>query len=670
MNKNLLTLCIIMFTTLLLSACSGDEATPEERLQLYIDHWSKNSFDEMYKMDTTESKKKYPEEKMAKRYEKIYKELDIKNLKINYNKPDDKKLKEEMEKDNATFPITVKMDSASGPISFKTDVKMKRQENQDGKTNWYVNWNPGLLFPQLKNGGSVTLQTIAASRGEIVDRDDIPLALNGKALRIGVVPEQFGEDSDKKQKLASLLGITVSDIDKELSQGWVKPNLFVPLKVIPENAAALEELPSITGVTYEETKTRTYPAGPAAAHLIGYIGKINAEELKEQGDSYNTGDMIGKRGLEKQYEEKLRGKEGSKIVAVDSNKEETVLAKNEAKDGENIKLTINSSLQEKIYKSYSGDAGTTAAVDPKTGETLALVSSPAFNPEEFVTGISSSKLKALEDDPKQPLINRFNLTYAPGSSIKPISAMIGLENGSIKPNEGMTIEGLEWGKKGWSGYKVRRVTGSGGKPVDVTDALVRSDNIFFARKGIEMGIKKFEDGLKSFGFEEEVPFAYPIKKSQISNSGKFDDEVLLANSIYGQGELQMSALHMALAYAPIINEGIMPKPALLSTDEKGKVWHDNLVSKENADVLQKALRKVVTDGTAKAAKDAKVALAGKTGTAELKKSQNTSGHENSWFAAYPSKNKDIVIAMMVEKAEGRGHIVVERVASILSSAKK
>ncbi|WLV23994.1 penicillin-binding transpeptidase domain-containing protein [Aciduricibacillus chroicocephali] len=669
MSRKIWTLSLLLFTILLLSACSGDQATPEEQLQSYIDHWKKEEFDKMYSMDTHKSKEKYPKSKMSDRYEKIYKELDIKNLKITYKKPDEDKLKMELEKNHATFPIKVKMDSTSGPISFTADVQLKREKNKDGKENWYVNWNPGLIFPEIKDGGSVTLATLPAARGEILDRDKMPLAINEKAYRIGIVPEQFGTDSAKMQKLASLLGISVADIKNQLNQSWVKPNLFVPLKVISENSAALEELPSLSGVTYEETTSRTYPAGPAAAHLVGYVGKINAEELKEKGNDYTVDDMIGKRGLEKQYEDELRGKDGSKIVATNSNGEEKVLAQTDSKDGKNIELTIDSRLQEKIYKSYGGDAGTSAAVNPKTGEVLALVSSPGFDPEEFVTGISSSRLKALEDDPKQPLINRFNLTYAPGSVMKPISAMIGLENGSIKSNETMTINGLEWGKKNWGGYKVRRVTGSGGKPVDVTDALVRSDNIFFARKAVEMGADQYVKGLKSFGFGEEIPFSYPIKRSQISNNGKLDNEVLLANTIYGQGEIQLSSLHVALAYAPIINNGIMPKPLLLSTDEKGKAWHENLLSKEHADVMQKALRKVVTDGTAAKAKNAKVAISGKTGTAELKKSQNSTGHENSWFTAYPTKEKNVVISMMVEKAEGRGHIVVERVSSILSSKK-
>jgi len=669
-KKRLLLFLTFVSALLILSSCSQDEAKPEDRLKSYISLWDNKEFNKMYEMDSEKSKKQYPKKKMADRYDKLYKELGIKNLKITYKTPDEDKLKKEMKNDKATFPISVKMDSFAGPISFDTKVVLNRQEDEKKKKNWYVNWNPGLIFPQLKEGGSVMIQNLEAQRGEILDRNQMPLAINDTAYRIGIVPEQFGEDEGKMQRLASLLGMSVSQIKDTLSQNWVKPNLFVPLKIVAKDAKSISELSQMPGVTYEETKSRTYPAGPSSAHLIGYIGIITAEELKEQGDAYNSTDMIGKRGLEQVYEEKLRGHNGTKITVKDHNDEETVLAETPAKNGENVQLTIDSVVQEKIYKSYNGDAGTSAAINPKTGETLAIVSSPGFDPNEFVNGISSSRLEALQDDPNKPLINRFNLTYAPGSVIKPISAMIGLKNGTIKPHEGLTINGLTWSNgKGWGGYEVRRVSGTD-KPVDVTDALVRSDNIFFAKKGVAMGANKYEQGLKDFGFAEKIPYTYPIKQSQISNSGKFDNEVLLANSIYGQGEIEMSSLHIALAYTPILSNGLMPKPVLLSSDKKGMPWHENLINEEDAKLMQKALRKVVTDGTAKKAKDAKVQISGKTGTAELKKSKDSKGHENSWFVAYPTKEKDIVISMMVEKAEGRGHIVVERVSSIISDLKK
>src|SRR5699024_12141918 len=168
-------------------------------------------------------------------------------------------------------------------------------------------------------------------------------------------------------------------------------------------------------------------------------------ELKKMDPgTYSAGDTIGKRGLEQLYEEKHKGEKCDKIIVTNDDKEDDILTETEVKDGENIELTIDADIQEKIYKSYDGDAGTAAAIEPKTGETLALVSSPGFAPNEFLYGISQDRLKELEDDEQTPLLNRFSTTFAPGSVMNPITAAIGLEYGTIKPYEGIDIKGLTW----------------------------------------------------------------------------------------------------------------------------------------------------------------------------------------------------------------------------------
>lgn len=170
------------------------------------------------------------------------------------------------------------------------------------------------------------------------------------------------------------------------------------------------------------------------------------------------------------------------------------------------------------------------------------------------------------------MLNRFSATFAPGSVIKPITGAIGLNNGTIKPGEGIKIEGLDWSNgKGWGDYQVHRVSESNG-PVDLTDALVRSDNIFFAMKAVEMGSEAYVKGLKQFGLSEKMPYEYPIAASTISSNGKLEDEVLLANSSYGQGELEMSSLHLATAYTTFLNGGSMLKPTLLTSEDKGQIW--------------------------------------------------------------------------------------------------
>lgn len=665
--RKVIYLISIVLLVAVLQAC-GNKPKPDERIADYVKEWNALDFTKMYDLLANETIKTYPKEKFIDRYEKIYKDLNVKDLKVTYKDLSDKALKDANDKGKATFPISVEMNTIAGPVNFDTEATIIKEE-KDKKENWYVVWNPGLIFPQMKDGGSIDFQAEIPRRGEILDRNKMPLAINDTAYEIGLIPEQFTENTPAiKQRVASLLGMSEESLNKALAADWVKPNFFVPIKKISiTDENLLNELWQIQGVSGKEINGRIYPTNAASAHLVGYIGEITAEELKKDDQEiYRNTDMVGKRGIEQLYEKELRGKKGLKIVVKKENKEDQIIAQNPAIDGESIMLTIDSVLQERIYASYEGEAGTTAAIDPKTGETLALVSSPAFNPNNFIYGVSSNQLAALENDPKKPLINRFSAIFAPGSVIKPVTAAIGLKNGVISPTKGIEIDGLTWSNgKGWGDYKVKRVSGST-KPVDVTDALTRSDNIFFARKAVEMGSKAYIDGLKEFGFGEKLPFVYPYTASSISKTGDFSNEVLLANSSYGQGQLEISALHMALAYAPFLNEGKMFKPTLLTTEEKGQIWHDQLINKENALVIQNALRNVVVNGTAKAASNAGIAISGKTGTAELKLAADETGHENSWFVAYPTDKQNIIITMMMEKTEGKGHIVVDHVAKILS----
>jgi len=666
-------LCLTIFFLIFIVACSADEPTPQERFDTYVKKWNDQNFDKMYDMLATESKDEIATEAFVDRYQKVYEDLDITDLNISYETPSDEDLKKAMDKGTATLPFTVEMESMAGPITFDYEATLVQEGEKDEK-NWFLAWDQGFIFPAMKDGGEINVETEEPRRGEILDRNKMPLAINDMVYEIGIVPEKLGENAEQtKKKIADLLNISVDSIDNALNADWVEPDLSVPIKKVASDDDALDKLWELEGVGGNEVTGRVYPLNEAASHLVGYTGQITAEELKKMDPgTYSAGDTIGKRGLEQLYEEKLKGEKGVKIIVTNDDKEDVILAETEVKDGENIELTIDADIQEKIYKSYDGDAGTAAAIEPKTGETLALVSSPGFAPNEFLYGISQDRLKELEDDEQTPLLNRFSTTFAPGSVMKPITAAIGLENGTIKPDEGIDIKGLTWSNgKGWGDYKVRRVSESK-KPVDVTDALVRSDNIYFAMKAVEMGSKAYIDGLNQFGFDEDFPFEYPVSNSTISSDGKIGDEVLLANTSYGQGEIQLSALHLALTYTPFLNNGDMLKPSLLTSEDTGQVWHEKVINEEQAKLINEALRKVVTKGTATKADIDELAISGKTGTAELKKNKDEKGQENGWFVGYPTDDQDILIALMTEHVEKKGGstATVEQVTDILKKLKK
>ncbi len=523
---------------------------------------------------------------------------------MSYDKLSDEAMEKAMEKGTAQFPFTVEMESIAGSITFDYKATLIKEGKEEEK-NWYLKWDPGFIFPEIKDGADIALETTEPKRGEILDRNRMPLAINAIVHEIGIIPGKLGDNPEQaKQKIADLLDVSVETINSKLNQDWVGPNMHVPIQKVRKSQEDLvAQLLEIDAVSTQDATAREYPLGKAAAHLTGYIGKITADEMEEMdSNSYDADDMIGKRGLELLYEDRLKGEEGVTISAVNEEGDETVIAEQPVQDGENVVTTIDADIQETIYNTYEDDAGTAAAIHPKTGETLAMVSAPAFDPNKRIFGISQSGYEQLQDDPQRPLVNRFRATFSPGSAMKPITAAVGLQNGGIVPGEGIKINGLTWSNgEGWGDYKVRRVSESDG-PVDVTDALIRSDNIYFAKKAVEMGSEKFVDGLEQFGFGDELPLPYGIENSTISSNGSIDDEVLLANTAYGQGQVQISPLHLALSYTPFLNGGTMLKPTLLADTEKSQAWKEDLLSGEQAAVIRDALREVVASpkGTAKA----------------------------------------------------------------------
>lgn len=655
---------MILLAFLLPSGCSNDEEVilPDQRFEEYVELWQEQNFTDMYDMLSEETRETYSREDFVDRYEKIYQDLEIEDLSISYTLPDIPEDTDENEEIPTTFPITVQQQSIVGEIKFDDEITLVEQieevEKGEERSDWKIVWHPGLIFPELSDNGTISCTTIPTTRGEIFDRNGNGLAINDTVYEIGVDPARFTDNRKSEIKeIAKLLDISVEKIESLLNQDWVTDGVFVPLKTIPNNDEELiSDLVAIPPVISNAKTGRSYPYNESLAHLIGYIGTITEEEISEAEEgTYTTNDLIGKRGIEQLFEERLRGEDGIRIV-VENENSKIGIAEKPPIPGEDIQLTIDAELQQMIYDQYDGDAGTAAAIDPKTGETLALVSSPAFDPHDFAYGISQTKYDELTEDPDQPILNRFASTYSPGSAFKPLTAMIGLNTGVINQNDAVEIKGLTWSKENWGNYRVKRVSESTG-PVDLSNALIRSDNIYFAQKAVEIGGKDFVAGLESFGFGEDgLSFTYPIYSSHISNSEKIDKETLLADSGYGQGEILISALHLATAYTPILNDGMMIQPILDVEEEQAQAYAEDLISPEDAEYLREALRKVVSasNGTARRANIDEVELSGKTGTAELKLSlDDENGTENGWFVSYPDSH-DIILAMMVESVQSRG----------------
>lgn len=660
---------ILSFISILLTGCNKGNG-PEEVFEQYARHWEKQEFSAMWQMHTGEAKELAEEKEFTGRYEKIYTDLHVQDVKITVDQEFEKP---EKGAKTVTIPFQISMNTIAGPITFEEKAKLVKTEKND-ETGWLVDWHPGFIFPGMESGDRVKLEMTPASRGEILDRNGQGLAVNGDVYEIGIIPRQIeGQENQVKKELVRITGIPKGKIDEALNVDWVQPDYFVPVGKLPDTEQnKVEKLQSIPGVQVRKTTARVYPLGEAAAHLIGYVGEVTADDL-EKNKNYTPGDVIGKRGLEQLFEEKLKGENGAVIYIEKEDGTTSVIAERPVENGESIELTIDSELQKLMSKTFNGTPGTGAALNPKTGEVLALVSSPSFDPDLYMF-LPVEKKKALEEDPEKPLLNRFLYPHTPGSVMKPFTAAVALKNGVITPEKTMDIKTKKWQKDdSWGGYHVVRVKDPG-KPVNLKDALVYSDNIYFAMAALDLGEKQFITGLKEFGFQEKIPFAYPLKPSQISNDGKLSDEILLADSAYGQGEVQTNIVHLASGYTAFINKGDMIQPVLLKSEEKSRVWKEKVISEKHADIIDQYLRHVVRDqdGTGHLANMKGLPLSGKTGTAEAgKTAQGKRAKENGWFVAYTTDDKDLLIAMTMEGIEKEDSgIVVRAVKDIFTGYKK
>lgn len=669
----LLTFCIIF--TLVLVGCSDKEEKkevkepqPDDRFTQYVELWQEQKFADMYEYLSTDVKVSISKEDFTNRYTKIYEDLEIENVHITFTKQDE--TGEDEEAKQVEIPYSVTMDSIAGEITFDQQVGVIQEKMDEEKYDWFIQWDTTHIFPQLQAGDTISVSTTKPKRGAILDRNGNALAENGTAYEIGLVPAAMeGNEAEVMEQVAEILGIDVEKIEKALGASWVQPDHFVPIKKVPaDDIATLNELKDIAAARNREVQARVYPLGEAAAHLTGNIAPVTAEDLeKNKGKGYSSNDLIGRRGLELVLEDRLRGEPGAKIIINKTDDTQVVLAEKVAQDGEDVKLTIDSSLQTLVYNELNGEPGTATALDPNTGETLALVSSPSYDPNILTLGPSNDQWAEIEDNPYNPMLNRFNNTFAPGSVLKPITAAIGLEAGTTDWTTTLKINGLTWGKDAsWGNYKVKRVSDYG-VPIDLEKALIYSDNIYFAQTTLELGKDKFMDGLKKFGFEEEMDYLYPMYPSTI---GDIDSDIALADSSYGQGQVEMNVVHLASTYTAIIHNGKMIKPVLELNAEKGQTWKENLISAENAEKMKTALRKVVEDskGTARGGKIDGYPIAGKTGTAEYAKAaQGEKGKENGWFVAYNVENPKMIVALMLE--DGSSSATVTKVSNIFKKTK-
>lgn len=548
-------------------------------------------------------------------------------------------------------------------------------------------------YQKLSEQNRIRIIKTPAPRGIIYDRNGIPLVENIISFGLSISPEYI--DKVDISMLSKILNIQIEELQKKTSK---KPeSIYIPIRIKDDltfkEIAMLEvrrsELP---GLIIEPEIKRHYPFGAATAHLLGYLGKITEEQIKNNPEYQNLPSyfMVGQTGLEKLFDNRLRGIQGEKIIEVDAlGRELRLIKETHPVKGEDIYLTIDALLQEAAYKAFGGSsstanarhfegfAGAFVALKPDTGEILALLSSPSFDPNIFVEGLPEDYWKELINNPRNPLLNKtIQGLYAPGSTFKIITAIAGLEEGIVSPDKILVnctggISFSQWTFGCWQK--------EGHGPVNLRRALVESCDVYFYELGKILGIKKIYKyatllGLgNSTGFsDDEKPGLVPDEewKKNVKKTSWFLGDTF--NTAIGQGFLKVTPLQMANVMAEVVNGGIKTSVHIIRNMETRK---ENLnLNRENLEIIKDALSAVVNEpnGTAAGARSYLIKFGGKTGTVQVvsKKFKGKSSYKNlehhAWFVGFaPVDNPEMAFSLIVEHGGSGGGVAAPLAKNIL-----
>jgi penicillin-binding protein 2 len=558
----------------------------------------------------------------------------------------------------------------------------------------------GRQYRVMAEGNRLRVQTILAPRGQITDRTGSVLARNTASFSLVATPVDLPKTNNLDEQLkavAQLLKVNENELREKLKN--YNPSSFQPIILkhdLTQQDSILFETRAheFPGFSVHSIPIREYPNPLVFSHVLGYSGIISEKELAQLGDKgYEPNDFIGKSGIELSYENYLKGINGAKQVEVDaSGRPVKILGNLDPQPGSVVQLNINQGLQEQLYQGFtkrsSRAKGAAVALNPKTGEVLALLSLPGYDNNLFAPGISQTDYDKLTNDPLLPLFNRaITGTYPPGSTVKPMTGLAALELGvvtdeTIIVDRGVLVIPNQYNPRiNYNFYGWKR---DGLGPMNVRSAIAQSSDIYFyavagghPSMDIEgMGIQALADYYRKFNtgrvtgidLQGEKPGVVPDPAWKASYHK--NDPVLsrwyLGDTYHvaiGQGDMLTTPLQVALWTAVVANDGVGMKPVVLKQvlDQQGKVIHksepqvliEKFASNENLQIVQNGMRETILYGSGVQLNTLPVTSAGKTGTSQFDGSDPSRTH--AWFTAYaPFEDPKIVITVLVE-AGGEGH---------------
>ena len=541
-------------------------------------------------------------------------------------------------------------------------------------------------FASRSESNRIKPRAIPPARGLIYDRNGVLLADNVPAFRLEVIPEQIDDMPTLLADLGNVIPLSGDDLDnfkKQLKQSRRFDS--VPLKLrltedeIDRFAVNRWRFPGVDVVPY---LTRRYPLGPLFAHVVGYVSRIDADDLNRlDPERYKGTSHVGRTGLERSYEDMLHGTPGYELVEVNADgRVQQVLKTYPPIAGKNLYLSIDARIQKATTDAFEGRPGGAVAIDPRNGQVIAMVSVPSYDPNLFVNGISRVDYTSLTTAPDKPLLNRALVSaYPPGSTVKPFLALGGLELGIRRPEDTVLSTG-QFCIPGQSRC-YRDDTPGGDGTVNMVRAIQKSTNTYFYKLALDMGIDRLSGWMGSLGFGNRTGIdlvgeghgILPSRewKASRSKAGWFPGETIIAG--IGQGYWNVTPLQLAHATATLAGHGTPYAPRLVMSTQAAGVnmppeplanppSGPSLIRKPNSwGVINQGMEAVITGGTGKLVFTGfPYLVAGKSGTAE-RFSRKTDAYDNNknsaylakrhraWFIAYmPTDAPKIAMSAMVE----------------------
>lgn len=541
----------------------------------------------------------------------------------------------------------------------------------------YLQVVQGKYYGRLADGNRIKLIPIMAPRGTYYDRNGVPLVSNRPGFTVTLVPISGPVPAEVVAKLAAILGMNPAEISAKIEQqkGSFEP-IRVKTDVGPDIVTRIEERRGeLPGVVIEIQPVRNYINNELAAHVFGYVSEISDAELeKKKAEGYKAGDIIGKFGLEKVYDKDIRGTDGGGQVEVDVNgRAVQVLGKKEPIPGSSLVLTLDYRVQKAAEEAVdeqlkylqtktenvNAKAAAVVVMNPKTGEILAMVSRPAFNPNLFNGGISTKDWKLLNDNPFHPMDNKaISGEYPPGSAFKIVTGVAALELAKVTPEEKILDTGKHWIIP--KGNAMGKALGW----IDFRTALIQSNNVYFYEMGNRLGIDNLEKYARLLGMGAFTGINLPGESDGLVANRRYKEKVYgedwylseTFDAAIGQGFNLATPLQMAQLMGQVATGGVRYRPLLVSRivapngqtlktfapEEAGRVQ----ISDRTLGLIREGLRHVAAEGTAAYYfSDFPVNIAAKTGTAE-----NSHGDDHGWFTAYaPFDDPRVVVAVIVEQ---------------------